>query len=74
MSRFVLVAVSPPNPDLLPAESDLAGGAGGFEADGKALAGRQPSRNLDQARPAPGEGASHDQEAARSKGESQRAR
>lgn len=71
MSCFVLVVVSPSNPDLLPTESNLADGAVGFQADGKALAGRQPSGNLDRALPAPGEGASHDQKAARSKGESQ---
>lgn len=71
MSCFVLVTVSPFNPDLMPTDFNLADGAVGFVTDSKPLAGLQPSRNLDQALSAPGEGASHDQKTAHGKGESQ---
>lgn len=67
MIRFLLVTVSAFNPDLMLTDFNLAEGAVGFVADSKHLAGLQPSRNLNQALSAPGEGA-------RGKGESQSSR
>lgn len=69
MSRFVLVTVSPFNPDLMPMDFSLADSAGGFMAESKPAAGLRPFRNLNQALPALGEGASHDHRAARGSGE-----
>ncbi|XP_040975158.1 uncharacterized protein LOC121232514 isoform X2 [Aquila chrysaetos chrysaetos] len=68
MSCFALVTVSPFNPDLIPMDFYLADGVVGSVTDSKPPAGLQPSRNLNQALSAPGEGASHNQKAARIKG------
>lgn len=70
MSCFVLVTVSPFNPGLIPTYFNLSDGAVDSVADSKPPAGLQPSRNLNHALSAPGEGASHNQKAAHIKGES----
>ncbi|XP_040975159.1 uncharacterized protein LOC121232514 isoform X3 [Aquila chrysaetos chrysaetos] len=54
--------------DLIPMDFYLADGVVGSVTDSKPPAGLQPSRNLNQALSAPGEGASHNQKAARIKG------
>ncbi|KAM9537789.1 uncharacterized protein ACIB01_012094 isoform 1-T1 [Guaruba guarouba] len=69
MSRCVLVTVSPFNPALMPTDFSLVDGAGGFMAERKPAAGLRPSRSLNQALPAPREGVTHDQRAARGSGE-----
>ncbi|XP_065546042.1 uncharacterized protein LOC136019610 isoform X2 [Lathamus discolor] len=54
---------------LKPTDFSLADGAGGFMAESKPAAGLRPSKSLNQALPAPWEGVSHDQRAARGNGE-----
>ncbi|CAM9378703.1 unnamed protein product [Bubo scandiacus] len=53
--------------DLMPTDFNLAAGAVDFTADSKLLAGLQPSKNLNQALSALGEGVIHDQKAAHGK-------
>ncbi|KAM9537791.1 uncharacterized protein ACIB01_012094 isoform 3-T3 [Guaruba guarouba] len=54
---------------LMPTDFSLVDGAGGFMAERKPAAGLRPSRSLNQALPAPREGVTHDQRAARGSGE-----